>query len=344
MAKRSHKAWPLLFTCLGLSSCGEEGPADMRWEITFTCASDAARTTAMQLRVYADLCQGEKVVYETNLLRDKQAPSDVLSPGSYYFEAVATDENGAVLAGDCQSFELPRQMVELSLTSLACVLSMPMDGGPAKPEEDAGTWFPEEPDGGTTEPSNDGGVSCTGDDCPGACALPKGNCSCKQFEGHTYLFCSEPLDWAGARARCRAQGADLVVIESAPENAFLRSAGGANRWLGANDRGFNGSPLGSCPGQCNKTGDEGTWKWVNGPGDSERGAPLCEVSEKSRECHGSAYSNWAGQEPDNATDMGIPCIPYVSCAVGEDCALMAADGTWRDVSCDLERPFICESY
>jgi len=342
MGKRMHKAWPLLLTSLALASCSEKGPAEMQWEIAFTCASDAARTAAIQLRVYADLCQGEDVVYETNLLRGKTAPTEVLSPGTYYFEAVATDDRSEVIAGDCHAFDLPSQQVRFSITSLECVLAMPMDGGPSSPDDDAGAWFPGEFDGGAS--GDDGGATCTGSECPGACSLPKGSCRCAEFEGHTYLFCPETFSWTDARARCRAQGADLVVIESAAENSFLRSSGGANRWLGANDRGFNGSPLGKCPGECNKTGDEGTWKWVSGPANSERGAALCEVSKNSSDCNGSAYSNWAGQEPNNATDMGVPCIPYVSCAVGEDCALMASDGTWQDVSCDLQKPFICESY
>jgi hypothetical protein len=74
--------------------------------------------------------------------------------------------------------------------------------------------------------------SCSsGSDCAAATG-----CELGTFEGRAYLLCkATPRAWVEARAFCQARGADLVVVGSADENAFLAEAGLASPWLGLSD-------------------------------------------------------------------------------------------------------------
>jgi hypothetical protein len=329
---------------MSLLGCGSGDPSQLRWSIEFACPEDAARTSYINLRVLADGCTSTDVVYETNLLRGKSAPTEVLAPGTYAFEVTAFDGQGDPVAGNCLPHDLPASQITVVLASADCDVVLPMDSGsPGGPVVDGSMPGNERDGGGSTD---DSGVACTPATCPPVCALTANNCTCAQYNNHSYLFCPDAVDWAGARERCRAQMGDLVVIDTAEENAFIQSQSGASRWIGANDRGQNGHPGFSdgCPGKCNKPtmADEGVWKWVNAAGNNERGATFCEASEDSSRCGASGYMNWAPNEPNNADGFG--CIPYTACGVGEDCAVMVGDGTWQDVSCDVQQAFICESF
>lgn len=338
MQTRVTHAWLLSLALISLLGCASEGPASLRWNIVFGCPDDAARTANIKLRVWTDVCQGNEVVYETNLLRGKSAPTEVLTPGAYFFEVLAYDDRGELVAGDCQERNLPGDAVEFPIRSPACVLAQPMDGGdPGGDSDIPDTIDPLPFDSGTPDVggSNDAGGAP-------ACTLTANNCVCRQHGDHSYLFCPDAVDWAGARERCRAQRGDLVVIETAEENAFLVANGGSGRWLGANDRGDNGLAGGACPGLCNKTFDEGTWRWVDAVSNQEHGVIFCEASKNSSNCSAKGYMNWAPKEPNNADGAG--CIPYFACGIGEDCATMGTNGTWQDVSCSAKQPFICESF
>ncbi|XP_026232665.1 uncharacterized protein LOC113173469, partial [Anabas testudineus] len=65
-------------------------------------------------------------------------------------------------------------------------------------------------------------------------------CSC-------YFLSTESGSWTEGREDCRTRGADLVVIDSAEEQAFLSELIHKYTWIGLNDR-----------------DEEGTWKWVDG--------------------------------------------------------------------------------
>ncbi|HYQ17426.1 MAG TPA: lectin-like protein, partial [Polyangiaceae bacterium] len=46
------------------------------------------------------------------------------------------------------------------------------------------------------------------------------------------------------------------------------------------------------------------------------------------------YANWAAGQPSD---------PNTTAATSEDClSIVSADGTWNDVSCDAELPYVCE--
>src|SRR5690606_28082267 len=106
------------------------------------------------------------------------------------------------------------------------------------------------------------GRSCgTNATCEGGACKPNAaeGCTIHRYENHDYLVCSGQVSWSNARQRCREYGFDLVVIQNAAENAFVRSiAGGVDRWMGAHDRGNNGSGSSDCTKVSGSTG-EGSW-------------------------------------------------------------------------------------
>src|SRR5690606_11718957 len=103
-------------------------------------------------------------------------------------------------------------------------------------------------------------------------------CTAHRYENHDYLVCSAELSWGNARQRCREFGFDLVIIGNAAENAFVRGiVGGVDRWMGANDRGDNGSRSSDCTKVSGSTG-EGSWYWVDAQGGGERGTRFCAFS------------------------------------------------------------------
>lgn len=80
------------------------------------------------------------------------------------------------------------------------------------------------------------GVADDGDACP---------CPAMMRGPHRYLFCQYARTWDQARARCQAQGADLVLVDGPGENQWLLDAmnalGGAQDvWLGVSDRDVEG--------------------------------------------------------------------------------------------------------
>jgi hypothetical protein len=177
----------------------------------------------------------------------------------------------------------------------------------------------------TSDPANCGGcaTSCGGGACTASvCGKPPpAGCTAQAYGGHSYLFCTTPLDWIDARNACRKEMLDMTVINSAEENAFVRGAG--ETWIGVSD--IDG---------------EGRWRAL-APGVTSRAdGPL------------ASYLNWAPNEPTNTVwcaqlpAVGNDCLGLVpdSEKKDEDCGLMEADGRWDDTRCNLERHYVCESY
>lgn len=98
-------------------------------------------------------------------------------------------------------------------------------------------------------------------------ALALAGCLPSARGGHSYAFCPTPQGWQEARAACVAAAGDLVVVDDAAENAFLRAlAPAATRyWIGYSD-----------------LLTEGTFAWVDG---STR-----------------PYVNWHPSEPNDRGD------------------------------------------
>ncbi|KAF7665956.1 hypothetical protein LDENG_00126620 [Lucifuga dentata] len=71
----------------------------------------------------------------------------------------------------------------------------------------------------------------------------------RKFEMSCYFVSSEKKNWTKSQQACEAKGADLVIINSRKEQAFINELleSGENSWIGLSD-----------------TVTEGTWMWVDG--------------------------------------------------------------------------------
>lgn len=146
--------------------------------------------------------------------------------------------------------------------------------------------------------------SCDGGLCV---ALPSG-CTSASFEEHVYVFCEAQETWDAARASCLNLGLDLVIIESAAENAFVAQRLSAPSWIGASDQ-----------------TTEGSFTWVE-PGGSLEGAAL-------------SFTSWAPAVPDNCGGIfgqqDCARISQDGSWDDSDCAGGCLEGTFGSV---------CESY
>jgi hypothetical protein len=180
-----------------------------------------------------------------------------------------------------------------------------------------------------------GGASCQNSACKPSTAS---NCTAYGYGGHDYLLCSDQLNWQSARERCRSYGFGLAIIDNQAENDFLRTRpGGADRWMGASDRGNNGD-------DCRLDEEEGSWYWAS-PTDtnSDNFRRFCAfASNDANTCTvvSGAYQNWRGGEPNND---GCDSCGIGDCSEGEDCGVFNADGTWNDAECSSALGFICET-
>lgn len=142
------------------------------------------------------------------------------------------------------------------------------------------------------------------DSCPSQCVAVRRP---PPDDAKVYLFCGGSTSWGLARSTCSSAGFNLLEVNSAAENAWVRSQldarfGSVDAYLGGND-----------------TGAEGSWLWDNGQqfwSGSSSGIPV-----------GGRYANWRSGEPN---DDG-----------GEDCAELKPDGLWNDDSCSGSERFVC---
>jgi Lectin C-type domain len=102
------------------------------------------------------------------------------------------------------------------------------------------------------------------------------------YGGHDYLFVTTPVNWDWAKMFCQQAGYSLVTINDASEEAFLQTQefhrGLYNWWIGANDKGI-----------------EGSWGWSNGT---------------------SSYANWYPGEPNNGGNGEDCAVDRFSWKVG----------------------------
>jgi hypothetical protein len=176
------------------------------------------------------------------------------------------------------------------------------------------------------------GASCQNGGCK-----PSGASACTAYRngGHDYLVCTDALSWTAARDRCRSYGLVLAIIDNQGENDFLRDRlGGAARWIGANDRGDNGS-------NCRSSNEEGDWYWANGT--SDNGLLFCTATTSGTfacNAQSSRYQNWNTGEPNNAN---CSCR-FNDCTEGQDCgSIDPPNGTWDDDYCTSTLGYICET-
>jgi hypothetical protein len=150
----------------------------------------------------------------------------------------------------------------------------------------------------------------TGGVCPAPPPLPPsgGNCRYRQHGGHDYFFCDETnRNWTEARTQCQSIGYDLVRVNDATENEFLRTN-------------LSGTLPYSLGGRDSVT--EGQWRWVIGDAHFWQGTA-------GGSAQNGLYTNWNTGEP-NASNSS------------EDWAYIDGTGRWNDDD-NPDRPFICES-
>jgi hypothetical protein len=131
-------------------------------------------------------------------------------------------------------------------------------------------------DDGVTAVNPDATETCDGvdQDCDGVVDQDV-DCPCAAavFDGHTYLFCDEPVSWTDASAACQAVGYDLVTVDSDAENTWVYDQGQAlvasYWWIGLNDLAVEGTFEWS-------SGDAVTYtNWGSGQPDDGRGTEEC---------------------------------------------------------------------
>ncbi|XP_067442036.1 CD209 antigen-like protein E [Thunnus thynnus] len=99
---------------------------------------------------------------------------------------------------------------------------------------------------------------------------------CKSFNNSFYYISSKTKNWEESRQDCKDRGADLVIINSKEEQAFISSY--YYHWIGLNDR-----------------EEEGTWKWVDGSVLNSTGFWRSEPSGQVKHCVSTSnreLSNW----------------------------------------------------
>jgi hypothetical protein len=134
-----------------------------------------------------------------------------------------------------------------------------------------------------------------------------------------YVFCDGTLDWASAHDACLLRGMQLVRIDSAAENDWVRTLAYADfaekritsadwRWLGASDE--------------NADGD---WHWSDGD--------LFWQGGRGGTAVGGAFTLWAATSPRGNT-------------LDARCAAIQGDANpnWEDVARSQLRSFVCEAY
>ena len=123
------------------------------------------------------------------------------------------------------------------------------------------------------------------------------------YGGSCYALFTTAENWSKADATCKKNGAQLVKIDSAGENNFIKReflTEEEHYWIGLTD-----------------SAKEGDWKWTDGTGLT-------------------GYTNWRSSEPNNAS--GEDCVEIKLGNYGKK----YYDAEWNDLDCSLHVSFICE--
>jgi hypothetical protein len=110
--------------------------------------------------------------------------------------------------------------------------------------------------------------------------LPDTSCVKSTSGTHEYYVCPTARTWTDARSRCQLQTrGDLVQIQDANEDTFVKGKIGASVWAGHND-----------------SAHEGTWVW------SRSNVPFWRSGTGAI---ASRYANWSPSEPNNSGNCGV---------------------------------------
>lgn len=130
------------------------------------------------------------------------------------------------------------------------------------------------------------------------------------LSGYCYMLFTKPETWNNAKEKCKTVGAELVKIESAEENDFIKTtflSSSSVYWIGLNDQVH-----------------ENEWKWTDG----------------TLLLYGN-YSNWGLGNPDNSGNQNCAAIVrgYIWTSRTQK---IYYDGKWDDVTCYDSKSFICK--
>lgn len=132
-------------------------------------------------------------------------------------------------------------------------------------------------DGNDTLYGNSGNDTLYGDDDSESVAVEVAPTTANgvMYNGSEYVLTNSRVSWATAQAQAEALGGNLVTINDADEEAWLRSQFGGDQsfWLGINDR-----------------ASEGNFEWVSG--------------------EAVDYTHWAGNGPDNYYNQDYGVIEW----------------------------------
>jgi hypothetical protein len=166
--------------------------------------------------------------------------------------------------------------------------------------------------GGSAAVTSSGGSAQSTAGAGGDNGTGTGGCISAENQGHEYAFCFGALIQAEARATCGDRGMTLAVIENQAEGAWIAKSF-SDQYRGASPSAFIGA---------NDVASEGEWRWADGVTFWRGGAAVS-----------GRYANWEDGQPNDSDPTGG----------SEDCLTIGlADGTWNDVSCDTELPYVCE--
>ncbi len=150
------------------------------------------------------------------------------------------------------------------------------------------------------------------DDCDGAIeTVCPDECTAvfRVANQHSYMVCTGPRSWDDARRTCEAEGLDLVHIDDALENTFVRAAVAGEVHLG-----------GQFSGQAWRWVDDGQVFWTVPPTLGTLGGEVPGI-----------YAAWA-------LDAGV----HPNIINGATCTIMRDDGGWTNGSPAIARVFVCE--
>lgn len=150
-------------------------------------------------------------------------------------------------------------------------------------------------------------------------AAPDDLCRREVWGDHAYWFCDNRRTFDQARRRCQAAGADLVTIDDAIENGFVKDHIRADSLLGLTD-----------------AEREGMWRWV-----AEDRLAWCAL-ETSAPPTASSFGSWdvshGSPYPRTLSGRDPAALPDL-----DDCAVIVEGlGHWRNGPCDQSRAYVCE--
>jgi hypothetical protein len=358
-------------------ACGDDAPGATEVLLSLDAREGARDAELLRVQVNAAVVELERKRWPVELLI---RPKGGDASRGVMVRAFAMDDGQVLGAVEANERFRKGQRKQLRLTlDPAVQLGAPPavntqvdpDGVVSQPDPDAGNGSADEDAGAGA--AMDGSATCGADGCgdaavedacvpsPEACGecgpvcgegteclagscepLPPADCKNHVFERRIYSVCTDARSWESARTACRDRSMDLVVIDSTEENAFVLGIAGDDAWIGASDRGEDGS-------NCKRSEDEGSWYWVDPTSGNERGEPLCAFTSSSAGTCSPAterYTAWRAGEPDNdgCTCSLLGPLLGTKCSEGSDCAAISpSDGSWIDGACDSAKRYVCES-